>query len=130
MPSLRLADVIRPPLASAAWATIRGTLVVGTDPRGFCRGFFDRDTPDSCGDSHDQDGGDLQRVEPIAQVCARGTHDEEKLMAVKQKVTVSVDPQARRPSLAERRAAASASLAGLQQKLKREAAERRAERAS
>jgi hypothetical protein len=51
-------------------------------------------------------------------------------MAVKQKVTVSVDPQARRPSLAERRAAASASLAGLQQKLKREAAERRAERAS
>ncbi len=51
-------------------------------------------------------------------------------MPAKQKVTVSVDPLARRPSVTERRAAASATVAALQQKLKQEAADRRAKRDS
>jgi hypothetical protein len=55
---------------------------------------------------------------------------KEKAMAGKHKVTVSIDPQSRRPTSAERRAAQSASIATQQQNLKREAAERRAKRSS
>ena len=50
-------------------------------------------------------------------------------MAVKEKVTVSVQPTARRPSSAERRAAQIAAVSTEQAELKREAAERRANRA-
>ena len=50
-------------------------------------------------------------------------------MAVEQRVTVSVQPTARRPSSAERRAALIATVSTQQAELKREAAERRAERA-
>ncbi len=50
-------------------------------------------------------------------------------MAVKEKVTVSVQPMARRPSSAERRAAQIATVSTKQAELKREAAERRAKRA-
>jgi hypothetical protein len=50
-------------------------------------------------------------------------------MAVKQKVTVSMQPMARRPSSAERRAAQIATVSTKQAELKREAAERRAKRA-
>ena len=50
-------------------------------------------------------------------------------MAVKQTVTVSVQPTARRPSSAERRAAHIAMVSTKQAELKREAAERRANRA-
>jgi len=51
-------------------------------------------------------------------------------MAAKQKVTVSVQPTNHRPSVAERRAAETALLSTQQAKLKQEAAERRARRAS
>jgi hypothetical protein len=50
-------------------------------------------------------------------------------MAVKRNVTVSVQPTARRPSSAERRAAQIATISTKQSELKREAAERRANRA-
>ncbi len=50
-------------------------------------------------------------------------------MAVKHKITVSIDPRTRRPTPTERRAALTAAIAGEQQNLKREAAERRAKRA-
>ena len=50
-------------------------------------------------------------------------------MTLKQKVTVSVQPMARRPSSAERRAAHIATDSTKQAELKREAAERRAKRA-
>ena len=50
-------------------------------------------------------------------------------MAVKQKVTVSMQPMARRPSSAERRAAHIATVSTEQAELKHEAAERRASRA-
>ena len=50
-------------------------------------------------------------------------------MAAKEKVTVSVQPTARRPSSAERRAAQIATVSTKQAELKREAAERRAKRA-
>jgi hypothetical protein len=50
-------------------------------------------------------------------------------MAVKQKVTVSVQPTTGRPSSAERRAAHMATVSTQQAELKREAAERRAKRA-
>jgi hypothetical protein len=50
-------------------------------------------------------------------------------MAVKQKVTVSMQPTAHRPSSAERRAAQIATISTKQAELKREAAERRAKRA-
>jgi hypothetical protein len=50
-------------------------------------------------------------------------------MAVKQKVTVSMQPMARRPSSAERRAAHIATVSTEQAELKHEAAERRATRA-
>lgn len=50
-------------------------------------------------------------------------------MAAKHKVTVSVDPPTHRPTAIERRAALTAAIAGQQQTLKREAAERRAKRA-
>ena len=49
-------------------------------------------------------------------------------MAAEQKVTVSVQPTARRPSSAERRAAQIATISTKQAELKREAAERRAKR--
>ncbi|MGA8340082.1 MAG: hypothetical protein WB761_35445 [Solirubrobacteraceae bacterium] len=55
--------------------------------------------------------------------------EKETAMAVKQKVTVSVQPTARRPSSAERRAAQIATVSTEQAELKREAAERRAKRA-
>jgi hypothetical protein len=51
-------------------------------------------------------------------------------MAAKHKVTVSTQPTNRRPSSAERRAAQVESLATQQATLKREAAERRDERAA
>ncbi len=51
-------------------------------------------------------------------------------MAVKHKVTVSVQPTNSRPSSAERRAAQVASLSSQQADLKQEAAERRAQRAN
>jgi hypothetical protein len=54
---------------------------------------------------------------------------KEKAMAVKHKVTVSIDPPTRRPNATQRRAALTAAIAGQQQNLKREAAERRAKRA-
>jgi hypothetical protein len=47
-------------------------------------------------------------------------------MAVKHKVTVSIDKQAPRPTAVQRRAALTAAIAEEQQELKREAAERRA----
>ncbi len=51
-------------------------------------------------------------------------------MAAKRNLTVSIDPRTPRPSTAtERRAALAATIAGEQQRLKREAAERRAKRA-
>jgi hypothetical protein len=51
-------------------------------------------------------------------------------MAEKHKLTVSTDPRTPRPATpTERRAALTASIAGEQQRLKREAAERRAKRA-
>ncbi len=50
-------------------------------------------------------------------------------MAAKQKVTVSTQPMARRPSSAERRAAHIATVSTQQAELKYEAAERRAKRA-
>jgi hypothetical protein len=50
-------------------------------------------------------------------------------MAVRQKVTVSMQPTARRPTSAERRAAQIATISTKQAELKREAAERRAKRA-
>ena len=50
-------------------------------------------------------------------------------MAVKHKITVSIDPHTRKPTPTERRAALTAAIAGEQQNLKREAAERRAKRA-
>jgi hypothetical protein len=50
-------------------------------------------------------------------------------MAVRQKVTVSVQPTTRRPSSAERRAVHIATISMEQAELKREAAERRAKRA-
>ena len=50
-------------------------------------------------------------------------------MAVKQKVTVSMQSTARRPNSAERRAAQMAMVSNKQAELKREAAERRAKRA-
>ena len=50
-------------------------------------------------------------------------------MAVKEKMTVSVQPTARRPSSAERRAAHIAAVSTEQAELKHEAAERRANRA-
>jgi hypothetical protein len=49
-------------------------------------------------------------------------------MAVRHKVTPSLQPLERRPSSAERRAAQVAALATQQADLKREAAERRAKR--
>jgi hypothetical protein len=51
-------------------------------------------------------------------------------MAVKHNVVVSIEPQTRPPTAIERRAALSASIADVQQTLKREAAERRAKRAA
>jgi hypothetical protein len=51
-------------------------------------------------------------------------------MAAKQKVTLSVQPPNHRLSLAERRAAETVVLSTQQAELKREAAERRARRAS
>lgn len=51
-------------------------------------------------------------------------------MAARQKVTVSVQPMTRRPSSAERLAAQAELLSRKQADLKREAAERRAKRAS
>jgi hypothetical protein len=51
-------------------------------------------------------------------------------MAAKQNVTVSVQPTTRRPSAAQRLAAQSATMSMKQAELKREAAERRAKRAS
>lgn len=51
-------------------------------------------------------------------------------MAVKRKVTVSVQPINRRPSSAERRAAQVASLSTKQAQLKQEAAERAVARAN
>jgi hypothetical protein len=54
---------------------------------------------------------------------------KENAMAAKNKVTVSVDRPTLRPTPAERRAALTAAIAGQQQTLKREAAERRAKRA-
>jgi hypothetical protein len=50
-------------------------------------------------------------------------------MAVKHKVILSIDPPIRRPNATQRRAALTAAIAGQQQNLKREAAERRAKRA-
>ncbi len=50
-------------------------------------------------------------------------------MAVKHKVSVSIDPPTYRPTATQRRAALAAAIAGQQQTLKREAAERRAKRA-
>ena len=50
-------------------------------------------------------------------------------MAVKRKLTVSVQPTAHRPNSAERRAAQMAMVSNKQAELKREAAERRAKRA-
>ncbi len=50
-------------------------------------------------------------------------------MAVKHKITVSIDPHTHSPTPTERRAALIAAIAGEQQNLKREAAERRAKRA-
>jgi hypothetical protein len=50
-------------------------------------------------------------------------------MAVRQKVTVSVQPPKQRPSSVERRAAQIATVSTKQAELKREAAERRAKRA-
>lgn len=50
-------------------------------------------------------------------------------MAAKNKVTVSVNPVKHRPSSSERRAAQVAALSSQQADLKREAAERRAQRA-
>lgn len=51
-------------------------------------------------------------------------------MAANHKVTVSTQPTSRRGTTAERRAAQIASLSTKQAELKREAAERRAQRAS
>jgi hypothetical protein len=51
-------------------------------------------------------------------------------MAAKHKITVSSQPTNHRPSSAERRAAEIASLSTRQGELKREAAERRAQRAN
>jgi hypothetical protein len=53
----------------------------------------------------------------------------EKTMAVKHEVSVSIDPPTYRPTATQRRAALTAAIAGQQQTLKREAAERRAKRA-
>jgi F0F1-type ATP synthase assembly protein I len=50
-------------------------------------------------------------------------------MAVEHKVTVSIDPPKHRPNLSERRRALNAELATKQQDLKREAEQRRAQRA-
>jgi hypothetical protein len=50
-------------------------------------------------------------------------------MAAKHKVTVSTQPTSRRPTSAERHAAQTARLSTKQAELKREAADRRAERA-
>jgi hypothetical protein len=50
-------------------------------------------------------------------------------MAVKHKVSVSIDPPTYRPIATQRRGALTAATAGQQQTLKREAAERRAKRA-
>ncbi|MGO9902464.1 MAG: hypothetical protein ACLP0J_22890 [Solirubrobacteraceae bacterium] len=50
-------------------------------------------------------------------------------MAVKHKITVSVDSHTHWPTPTERRAAVTAAIAAEQQNLKREAADRRAERA-
>ena len=50
-------------------------------------------------------------------------------MAIKHKVSVSIDPPTYRPTATQRRAALTAAIAGQQQTLKREAAERRAKRA-
>ena len=50
-------------------------------------------------------------------------------MAVKHNVSVSIDPPTHRPTATERRATLTAAIAGQQQTLKREAAERRAKRA-
>jgi hypothetical protein len=50
-------------------------------------------------------------------------------MAAKYKITVSTQPTSRRPSSAERHAAEIAALSTQQAELKREAADRRAERA-
>jgi hypothetical protein len=49
-------------------------------------------------------------------------------MAAKHKVTVSVQPSKHRPTTAERRAAQVEMISGKQAELKREAAERRAQR--
>jgi hypothetical protein len=54
---------------------------------------------------------------------------KEKAMTVKHKVAVSIDRPTRRPTATQRRAALTAAIAGQQQNLKREAAERRAKRA-
>jgi hypothetical protein len=51
-------------------------------------------------------------------------------MAAKHKITVSTQPTSRRPSSAERHAAEIAWLSTEQAELKREAADRRAERAT
>lgn len=56
-------------------------------------------------------------------------HKGEVLMPVKHKITVSIDPHTHSPTTTERRAALTAAIAGEQQNLKREAAERRAKRA-
>src|SRR4051794_24991701 len=53
----------------------------------------------------------------------------EKTMPVKHKVSVSIDPPTYRPTATQRRAALTGAIAGQQQILKREAAERRAKRA-
>ncbi len=50
-------------------------------------------------------------------------------MAAKHKITVSIDQPTQRPTPTEQRAALIAAIAGEQQNLKREAAERRAKRA-
>jgi hypothetical protein len=55
--------------------------------------------------------------------------EKETAMTVKQKVTVSMQPTARRASSAERRAAQIATVSTKQAELKREAAERRAKHA-
>jgi hypothetical protein len=55
---------------------------------------------------------------------------EGEAMAVRHKITVSIDPPTQRPTATQRRAALTASIAGQQGNLKREAAERRAKRAS
>jgi hypothetical protein len=55
-------------------------------------------------------------------------HDEREVMAVKRKVSISTGPTNHRQSSSERHAAYVAQIANRQSELKREAAERRAQR--